>query len=573
MEYNSQSKNNFGIDSKGQMLIKQANAAFNTQERRNSETIWQELAEFILPNQNGNFFGNNQSKGNAKEKSRRIMDATAPMACRDAASAMHSIVTNPASKWSKLRFREAELNESSAANEWLSKATNEIHNALNDSNFDNQAGEAYQSLLGFGTFVLLHDELPENGIPGKMNFTAWHLGEIAYLENHLGMVDCIYRKFMLSAKQAYEKFGKEVGDEIINKLETNPTEEHEFYHCIYPRDKTEIKLNQFGLADPLHRPFASCYVMTKGSKIVKEDGYYEFPVYVPRWLKMPGEVYGYGPGHVARSDVLTLNVLIRQILKGLAKAVDPVMLTNRGNILTGDFRPGRVVAVQDINAIKEAVTQSRFDIAFIEAKELKESIKSAFYIDKLMLPPRTQTGEMTAFEIEQRLQQTQVILGPPLTRLNYEFLTPLVMRTLNIQMRAGNIPPIPREVLAQSSNPSKIKNEGVDLDIAFINSLARSQQLSELKNIMSFVQDVAGMSQIKPDALDNLNTDEIVEKMARIRDIPEEMINTEDEVKQVREQRDQQMQMQNMVAMGKDLGAATKDFSAAQNQGQGIKNK
>lgn len=572
-EYKTSMKDNFGSDGLGQTLIKKAQSAFNSTERQNVETLWQELAEFILPNQNGCFFNNQAGKGNSKEKSRRIFDITAPMACRDAASAMHSIVTNPATKWSKLRFRETELNNSPEANKWLSDATNEIHNALNDSNFDNQAGEAYQSLIGLGTFVLLHDELTENGIEGKINFTAWHLGEIAYLENHLGIVDTIYHKFMLTAKQAFEKFGDEVGEEIKQKLDTNPGEELELYHCIYPRNKDEIKLNKLGLAAPKHRPFASCYVMSKGNKIVKEDGYYEFPVYVSRWLKMPGEIYGYGPGHVARPDVLTLNVLTRQILKGLAKAVDPTIFTNQNNILTGDMRPGKIVTVRNINDLKEGLTQSRFDVSFIEAKELKESIKAAFYVDKLMLPPRTQTGEMTAFEIEQRLQQTQVILGPPLSRLNFEFLTPLIMRTLSVLMRSGRIPPIPEEVIQQSKNPERSKREGVFIDIAFINSLARSQQLSELKNIMSFVQDIAGMAQIKPEALDMLDIDAIVEKMARIRDIPEELIVDDENVQQVRQQRAQQAEMANTLQMGESISGSAKNMAAATNSGQGIPNK
>ncbi len=39
----------------------------------------------------------------------------------------------------------------------------------------------------------------------------------------------------------------------------------------------------------------------------------------------------------------------------------------------------------------------------MEEERLQNSIKSAFYIDKLMLPPRTETGEMTAYEIQERL--------------------------------------------------------------------------------------------------------------------------------------------------------------------------
>lgn len=544
-----------------QKLIKQANAAFHTNERSNVETLWAEIAEFILPSQNAGFFGD-QSKGITKDQ--RIFDNVAQMACRDLASSLHSTVTNPASKWSKLRFRETALNDDSEANAWTSFATTEIHNALADSNFDNQMGRAYQSYCGFGTMIVLHDELNDSGQFTGMNFAAWHLSEVAYSENWLGIVDCVYRKFKLTLKQAYEQFGDAIGD-VKEQLVSKPLEEYEFYHCIYSRDKKEVRLGPLGLARPTERPIASDYIMCKGNKIVKRDGYYEFPVYVSRWLTLPGEIYGYGPGHIARADVLTLNVIERQILKALAKSIDPVVYQNQNNLLTGDMRPGRIVTVRDVTGIKEAVTQSRFDVTFMESKRIEERIKAAFYIDKLMLPPRTETGEQTAYEIQQRLEQMQVVLGPPLSRLNNETLQAVIMRTLKILMRAGKIPPIPKSVIAKSQSPQIKGTKNIDLEIAFVNSLARSQQMAELRNISAWVQETAGLAQMgHPEALDLINADEIVEKTARIRDIPEDLILSTQAVEKIRQDRQKAVQMQNTLQAGESAGNIIKNVGSVQ---------
>ena len=79
----SQANNlNSGVD-----LIKKAEMAFNGMERKNVETIWAELAEFVLPAQNGKFFGN-RSFGVLKD--RRTFDITAQLACRDLSAALHS---------------------------------------------------------------------------------------------------------------------------------------------------------------------------------------------------------------------------------------------------------------------------------------------------------------------------------------------------------------------------------------------------------------------------------------------------------------------------------------------------
>lgn len=557
-EYN-QATNFSQDDSRGQQLIKKAQSAFDCTERRNVETLWQELAEFILPSQNGKFNGDTSK---AVKKDRRLFDNTGPTAARDLAAALHSTITNPATKWSKLRFRETHLNDIADANDWTSNAVTEVHNSLNDSNFDNQIGRAYQSYAGFATMVLLQDELFEDGVFKGFNFNAWHLSEVAFSENYLGIVDTIYRKFKLTLKQAYDQFGDAIG-ELKNRVDFAPDEEHEFIHCIYTRDTKDLqKPNQFGQNSPLNRPIASIYIMKKGNKIVKEDGYYEFPVFVARWLTLPGEIYGFGPGHIARADVLTLNTLVRQILKGMAKAIDPIIFQEQNNILSGDMRPGRIVPVRNIQGIKEGVTQSRFDIGFMEAKELRESIKSAFYIDKLMLPPRTETGEQTAYEIQQRLQQMQVVLGPPMSRLNTELLQPLIMRTLLSLMRNGRIPPIPQSVTQQSSNPYA---KSLAMDVAFVNSLARSQQMSEIQNITSWAQETFQLAQMgKPEALDLINADEIVEKIARIRDIPEELIATQQQVQQLRDQRAKAQQAQSAMQGGMALGDMAKNVGQAQ---------
>ena len=543
-------------NNKGQELVRKAKAAFSDHERSNVETLWQELAEFILPVQNRKFFGS-QTRGTKNDH--RIFDITGPTACRDLAAAMHSTITNPATRWSKLRFRETQLNNLDAAMSWTSNAAKEIHNALSDSNFDTQVGACYQSLTGLGTCVLLHEEVEDNGLFQGMNFVAVHLSEVAYCENKFGMVDTLYRKFELTLKQAYEKFGDAIGD-LKDRVAFAPQERVEFYQCIYPRDPKDVKLGPTGQAAPKDRPIASCYVMAKGNKLVLESGYYEFPAYCVRWLTLPGEVYGYGPGHIARADVMTLNTVRREILKGLAKAVNPVLFTNQNNILTGDMRPGKIVSVRDINGMREGVTQSRFDISFLVADQLTNAVKSAFYIDKLMLPPRTETGEMTAYEIQQRLEQMQVILGPPLSRLNTELLQPLVMRTLNILMRAGRIPAIPKEVIEASQNETIGGYKSIDLDIAFVNSLARSQQLAELRNISAWVQEVGTMAQIKPEALDRINGDAVAETMARIRDIDEDLIVSDDDVKAMRDERAKQAQAQMLLQGGEQMSNIAKNM-------------
>ncbi len=554
----------------GKELIQKAERCFSTPERYNAERTWYQLAEFVLPSQFSEFF-RNPVKGVRRD--RRKFDDTAVLANRDLSSAIHATITNPSMKWSKLRFRDDKMNDNEDSTNWLSETSEQIHNYLSDSNFDAQVGRCYSSLSGLGQMILFHDELYEdNGAFKGFNFQAWHLAEVAFEENHLGTIDTIYRRFRMSIKAAYDKFGDKIGQDMIEKMKSNPQEDLDFYHCIYPRKDMEVEINPVGLALPNKRPFASMYVMQKGMRIVKEDGYYEFPCYVARWSSLPGETYGYGPANTCLSDVRSLNKMRQELLKSMAKANDPPIFTTKQNQMSGDMRPGGVVYVRDIQQIKEFVTQARFDVVMQQVEVLVNSIKASFYIDKLLLPPRTETGEMTAYEVQQRLQQMQTILGPVVSRLDTEFLTPFIMRCLKILYRANQLMPMPKTTMDTAKKGRK-GMKAIDLDVKFVNSLARNQQLGELENVKTWMQEILQSAQMDPTIIDTINFDAVVQYSARIRDIPEELVRTTDEVKKIRDQRQKQQQAQQMLNMGEQASNIAKNgaqaHQATQPQGGG----
>lgn len=534
---------------KGKEIIRKATEAFRLDERTNVEPTWSDLAKFTLPNANAGFLGS-PSKGITENP--LLFDSSGAQSNRDLASFLHATITNPAMDWSKLRFRSEQLNNDTESVLWLQDTIKKVHIAFNECNLNSELGEGYNSLCAFGTMALFHEEIQDsNGAFDRFNFSTWHLSEIAYCENHLGVVDTIYRKFSMTLKQLHEKFGDAIGEDLLEKVDKKPLDTYQLFHAIYPRPAKEVELVGDGVALPNHRPFASCYVLVKGTKLLLEDGYYEFPVYCPRWSTLPAQIYGYGPGHTALSDIRTLNKIWEHGLKALAKSVNPPIFTTKQNILTADLRPGTITPVRDINQIKEFVTQSRMDMLQFSIESLTRSIKSAYYIDKLLLPPRTETGEMTAYEVAQRLEQLQQILGPVVSRFNDELLTPLIMRAIKILQRNGITNPYP-EALQQIAQMNG--TGAIDVEVLFVNSLARSQQLSELRNVQQFVQESMALAQMNPAILDKIDFDEIIEYAARIRNIPEQLIKSDEEVDAMRQQKEQQAQMAQMLQAGEQVG-------------------
>ena len=524
---------------RGRDFIKKADKLFSSPERENARATWDILSEFILPNQSGIFVGEDTKGG---KKTSRLFDGTAPMANNDLASAFQSTLTNPASKWSKISFKDDELNNDRDSVVWLEDANNKIHESLSESNFDTQLSKNYQAFCCLATMVLFQEEQDRelSGTFGGMRFESWHLSQVAFAENNLGSVDTIYRKFKWSAKQALERFKDKTPDTIRECAEkgNDPSKEFEFYHCILPRDPSQVNINELGLAAGIDRPFASIYVYKEEGDIVEESGYYEFPVYVNRWSTLPGEVYGRGPGHLALPDTRSLNKVKELSLNAVAKAVDPPLLTTKRNILGSlNLAPRSVNVVRDINGIREMTPQARFDVTQFQVEDLRNSIKSSFFLDKLLLPPRTETGEMTAFEVQQRLEQMQKVLGPTLSRLNSEFLSPLITRSFKMLLRSGELLPL----------TPLLQERGVSVDIAFVNSLSRSQQAEDIANITAWVQELAGLAQADPTVLDYVDSDGIAKHIAKVRSVPEVAIRPDEEVAEIRENRAQQQAAQQQL--------------------------
>ena len=526
-------------DKIAESVVKRSHKLFNSVERKNQEERWSLISEFMLPNQSGIFLGEDTPGG---KKTRRLFDSTAIQANHDLAAAIHSTLTNPATKWSKLRFKKDSLNNNSEAIQWLESVNKAIHDSINESNFDTMVSKNYQGFCSLGTMILMQEEIKGEGdLFDGYKYEAIHLAEVAFSENANGVVDCAYRKFKLTARKAVEKFEGKVSEEVLEAAMNAPEKEFEFIHAICPREKKDVKLNEVGLAQAKNRPYASYYVQQKGNILVQEGGFYEFPMYVTRWQTMPQEVYGRGPGHIGLPDVRTLNRVKELGLHAINKAVNPPIIATQRSILGSlDLRPGQLTIVRDMDGMKEMVTQTRFDVTQFAVEDLRNSIRSIFFIDKLFLPPRTETGEMTAFEIDQRLAQMQRVLGPTLSRLNSEFLSPLIIRSFKILLRAGVLPEVPQI----------LKEEGIDVEIGFVNQLSRAQQIEELSAVQSWVQDTAQLAQIKPEVLDLINADAIAKFDARIRGISEQLITNDDQVEEIREQRAQQAAQQQQLEAG-----------------------
>ena len=90
-------------------------------------------------------------------------------------------------------------------------------------------------------------------------------------------------------------------------------------------------------------PFGSYVIDVDSEHMVLEEGYEEFPFFIPRWDTRSLERYGRGPGIMALPSVLSLNQIGKTMLRGLHRAVDPPWLLPSDSMVNApQMRPGGV---------------------------------------------------------------------------------------------------------------------------------------------------------------------------------------------------------------------------------------
>src|SRR3546814_13683853 len=92
--------------------------------------------------------------------------------------------------------------------------------------------------------------------------------------------------------------------------------EFKFLHAIYPRTPYAV-----GAKLAKNLPFAPCHVAMESKTILRESGYHEFPVVVPRWVRLPGSSYGVGQVSSELPDIRQLNEPTGSQLMGAYRAL------------------------------------------------------------------------------------------------------------------------------------------------------------------------------------------------------------------------------------------------------------
>ena len=485
-------------------------------QRANWDSHYQELADYMLPRKADIV----RKRARGEKRMELIFDGTALQSVDLLASSLHGMLTSGATPWFHLTLKDDEPGRDEEVQAWLEDTSSRMMRAITMSNFETEVHEMYVDLVVFGTGCMFVEMDKKS-----MRFSTRHISEFYVAEDQFGIVDTVFRKYRLPARQAVQRFGIEnVGKFIQKTFEKKPDEEVTVLHCVMPRKERDPTKQ-----DNKNMPFASMYICMETKMVMQESGFQEFPYVVPRFLKATGEVMGRSPAMVALPDVKMLNLMSKTIIQAAQKLIDPPLLVpDDGFLLPVRTQPGGLNFFRSgtRDTITPLNTGANIPIGLNMEEQRRTAIRSAFYVDQLL------TGgspNMTATEVVQRQEERMRVIGLVLGRLMNEMLRPMIDRVFALMLRADMLAP-PPEIL-----------QGLDVDVEYVSPLARAQKSSSLNSTMKALEILLPLAQALPVA-DHINADGLVNHIMDSLGVPKKVVKPQSEVDAGREEQAAQQQ-------------------------------
>ncbi len=532
--------------------------------KQNFLNLYQEIGDLFRPVRSDII---SKKTAGDKESFKRIFDSFPILAVETFASILLGVLTNKSTKWFNLQTVDDKLGEVNTVSTWLSQATEVMWNKLYNpaSGFEQALLEAFKDVGAFGTVATLIEE----GSKFDLVFITQNIRNYLVSENSEGRVDSIIIKAQFSARQAIEKFGNDVNEQIKKIAEKNPYELFDFQLHIYPRserDKTKI--------DALNKAYAGCWVDVKHKEIVKEIGWDSFPVAVGRSEKSTDELYGTSRAMIALADARELNAIQQRYAESVELRLRPPLIQNADFAARLNLSPGAInKATQNASyagrsAIEPINTVGDLNGTLELAQEKKQSIREIFFLDKMKI---FDNPNATATQVLELRAEGFRIMSSVATSIQ-EYLDAILDRTFDILFRksyavndldggGSSFNLLPGAVFPEM--PNELKN-APELKVVFVNPINQSQQTIELNGIDVLINTVGSIAQISPDVMDVVNFDNVLRKKRSILNIDPELINDEKTVKQIRQERQSQQQQQQALMNQEIDSKAAKNYAQAE---------
>ena len=504
-------------------------------------SLWQDISENLNPT--SGFFDKDKGDKNKTINYKKFLDSVPRQAISVLASGMQSGITSPSRSWFNLGLSVGMRNLPNDIEVWLSNIKHLLEDIIASSNLYQSLHQIYEETATYGTGCMIIDRDFENVVTST-TFTA---GEYVLGKTASNKIDTFGREFTKTVGELVEEFGiDKVSDTVRKQHERGEVDNNvNVYHLILPNtDRNPQKV------DNQNMPFVSVYWEENGKEPLRVGGYKFFPVICPRWrVKCSSDIYGMGIGQEVLGDVKMLQKMNEEKLIGLSKITRPPLQVSSNVPGVVNLKPDGITRYNgSTDQAVLPVYRVQIDMQSLEyaISQSEQRIKNAFFVDVFSML-QTITQEKTAREVEELHSEKLMMLGPIFEMFKMEVLDILIDIVFQYALDAGIVPPAPEMI------------QGKDISVEYVSMVAQAQKMSGVTSTNQYLGVLFNLAQADQTVLDNINFDIMARKTAKMIGVEPDMLNDEDVVASIRQQRAeqqaalaQQQEAVNSLAMAKE---------------------
>lgn len=439
---------------------------------------------------------------------------------------------------------------------WLANCSEIATEYLRSSNFYTVIHEMFLSRPVYGTAGL-------SLVTGKrhpLHFETFDNGTFYATQDEEKYVNRIIREVQHTAEQAEKLFGlAAMPEKVRNQLKQGKvTERSEYIDVTFERDPKQVRDG----GRPNQRPWGNQVIHLGDKHMCLDSGFNELPTFISRYQRWSqNSVYGVSPAMRTLAEIRGVNYL-EMLMATLAEVtVNPRLILPETAQGVPDLRAGGITigGIDSSTYPKEWMTGGKFDvgIALIERKE--KAINDAFH--RSMFEVFNQrNGDLNIPHVRAIEAEKLARFSPSFTLLTSETINPMLERVFMLLYRAGLLPSAPKSAMVTTPSGESIIQFP---RVVHTSRMALSMQALKKSNFSDLITLFGNLEQVKPGALDNLNTDRAFRDIARTDGLPSDYLHEEGEVVSMREARQMAAQQAEQMEMMKEAARNPKIAEAA----------
>lgn len=412
-----------------------------------------------------------------------------------------------------------------AGKAWLEWATKRQYQFLRNrkSNFVRSTKEGDHDYCTFGQCVI---SVEMNRIRDGLLFRCWHLRDCAWFDDENGQVGGLSRKWKPKIHELCTIFGEQrLHQKVVERKAKFPFSEVNCGHIVIPSEMYgDEKLFKF--------KYVSVWIDFENNHEIAAYGENHFMYVVPRFQTISGSPYACSPATmVGLPDARTLQAMTFTILEAGERYVRPPLVAThkviRGDV---DLSPDGITWVDDeydekMGASLRPLVQDRggFPIGFNMKEGLVNVLRSAFFLDKINLPPADR--EMTAYEFSERMKQYRREILPLIAPIESEYNGQICDAAFTLLMSNG-LMGSPYDI------PDSLK--GKDVEFKFISPLSKSEEEEKVTRFSIVSKLLKEAAEFDQDVIENINFDEALRDAVTGSGAPTKWMHDLETVKQSR---------------------------------------